>query len=138
MFDLEAFAHKETRTESALATPPYLLGYRSPVSKTVVVQIEIPAEVVERAVLSELLVVPRVTPDGKVTVDLHGQTDLSGDDQLKVAGAPIYELVARAMARENLRLEDANFSDLHTLLRLLEQSLSEVRSAIAVSDEETI
>jgi|SRR5579871_4193181 len=133
MFDLEPFADKISSPDGALNPSQYRIGYRFPATRAIFTQIEIPAEVIERAVLSKLLVVPRMTSDGTVTADIPVQGDLTSNDPLEVAPVPIHELVVRAMAPENLRLEEAKISDLRTLLDLLEQSISKVRTAVAMA-----
>jgi hypothetical protein len=130
--DLEPFADKVWCAEDALSPPQYRIGYRSASTRAVLTQLDIPAEIIERTVLSKLLVVPRMTPSGTVTADIPGR-DPIGDDWLEVAPMPITELVIRAVAPETLRLEEAKISDLEALQHLLEQSMSRVRTAIAAA-----
>lgn len=133
MSDLEPFAEKVRRTGGALSPSRYRIGYRCSTTQAVLTQLEIPAEIVERTVLGDLLVVPRITPDGIVTADTPGQGDLNSDDRLEVAAMPINELVTRAIASDNLRLEEARISDLEALRDLLERSVSKVRDTLAMA-----
>jgi hypothetical protein len=132
MPDLEPFADKIWCTEGALSPPQYRIGYRSSTTRSVLAQLEVPADIIERTVLSKLLVVPRITSDGTVTADIPGQSDLISDNWLEVAAVPINELVLRATTLENLRLEEAKISDLKALENLLDQSIAKVRAAIAI------
>ncbi len=136
MSDLERFADRISRAEGALSALQYRVGYRFAATQNVLTQVEIPAEILERAVLSKMSVVPRVTPNGTVTADTD-QSDLASENQLEVAAIPINELVNRAMAPDNLRVEEAKISDLCTLLDLLEQSVSKVKSALAIIPKRT-
>jgi hypothetical protein len=137
MSDLEPFAEKVRRVEGALSPSQYRIGYRCSTTQAVLTQLEIPAEIVERTVLGDLLVVPRITPDGTVTANILTQRDSINYEWLDVVAMPIYELVNRAMTSENLRLEEARLSDLEALRDLLERSVSKVRATIAIAAKTT-
>jgi hypothetical protein len=128
MSDLEPFADRALSIEGGINSPQYRVGFRLLVTQAIVAQLEIPAEVIEQAVLAKLFVAPRLTPDGKVTADISGPHDLNS--HFEIAAIPIDELVIAAMTPENLRLEDVTSSDLNKLLGLLEQSIMKVRVAL--------
>ncbi|VIO64960.1 hypothetical protein CI1B_00540 [Bradyrhizobium ivorense] len=131
MSHLEPFAEKLYAADNAISPVNYRVGYRLSATQAVLAQIEIPAPIVEHAVLGKLLVVPRITPDGTVTADISMQNDLTMDPQMKVAMMPIDQLVLRGTESESLRLEEARASELQELLGLLERSVSAVRTAMA-------
>jgi len=132
MSDVVPFAERIRRAENGLSSPGYSVGYRCATTQAVLMQLEIPAQILERAVLDKLSVVPRMTPDGMVSADFPEQTDRDIDDSLEVAVTPISELVIRSLASDNLRLEETRTSDLEALRNQLEQSLVTVRDALAM------
>ncbi|NOJ41058.1 hypothetical protein [Bradyrhizobium australiense] len=132
MSDVVPFAERIRRGEDGLSSSGYRVGYRCAITQAVLIQLEIPAQIVERTVLDQLSVVPRMTPDGMVSADFSEQTDRDIGDLLEVAVTPISELVARSMASGNLRLEETRTSDLEALRNQLEQSLGTVRDALAM------
>ena len=131
MFDLEPFAEKLWSAENALGSPQYRVGYRLSTTRQILTYIEIPAETVERVVLSNLALFPRITPDGLVTADVSIRNDLASEAHIEVTAMPIDQLVIRGTDSEHLRAEEAQASELQMLLCLLERSVSVVRAALA-------
>lgn len=132
MFDVVPFAERVRCAEDGLCSSGYRVGYRCATTRAVLIQLEIPAEILERTVLDQLSVVPRMTPDGVVSVDFSEQSGRDIDGLLEIAVTPINELVARSVASDNLRLEETRISDLEALRNGLEQSLCTVQDALAM------
>src|SRR5215468_6919259 len=131
MSDLEPFAEMLRSTENGHSPAQYRIGYRLSTTHALLAHVEIPAETVQRAVLSKLLIAPRITPDGTVTADISVQNDFASEPRIEVAATPIDQLVIRGTGAENLRVEEAQVTELHALLGLLERSVSAVRAALA-------
>ena len=132
MFDVVPFAERVRRAEDGLSSSGYRVGYRCATTQAVLIQLEVPADIVERAVLDQLSLVPKMTPDGIVSADFSERENRDIDHVLEVAVTSISELVARSMASDNLRLEETRTSDLEVLQNRLEQSLCTVRDALAI------
>jgi hypothetical protein len=116
MYDLEPFAEKLWSAENALGSPQYRVGYRLSTTQTILAYVEMPAETVERAVLSNLMLFPRITPDGLVTADVSIKNDLASEAHIEVTAMPIDQLVIRGTDSEHLRAEEAQVSELHMLI----------------------
>ncbi|MCC8948222.1 hypothetical protein H8A97_24705 [Bradyrhizobium sp. Arg62] len=131
MSDLEPFAEKLLTPGTAICSDNYRVGYRLSTTQAILAHVDIPAQTLERAVLDDLLIVPRITLDGMVTADVSIQNDLTSNAHMHVVPTPIDQLVIRGTASDILRVEEAQASELHELLALLERSVSAVRTALA-------
>ncbi len=137
MSDIEPFAEKWRSAENHLGTAQYRVGYRLSTNQAVLAHVEIPAEAVERAVLTELSIAPRISSDGRVTADVLIKNDVASRAHVDVTTTPIDQLVIRVTASETLRVEETQASELRVLLDLLERSVSAVRAALATFAERT-
>ncbi|MFQ3458649.1 hypothetical protein PMN64_35770 [Bradyrhizobium sp. UFLA01-814] len=116
---VEAFL--ELSEGQPLQSASWSVGYRLIGSGEVICAIKLPLAVAEAARLPQSRISIVLTAAGRIEVFAGGSLENESID----------ELVAKTVAEENLRLEEASGSDLRSLLDRLEHSVSLVKEAIA-------
>jgi hypothetical protein len=104
-----------------LGPTSYRAGYRLRMAGSIICNVELPAEIVEAAILARSALAMTVTPDG------HVRSSLSGGTGSPSRAEPIDQLIAQLLSVENLRLEEISTADLTSLLERLERSAELVR-----------
>ncbi|MEH2535114.1 hypothetical protein V1277_005589 [Bradyrhizobium sp. AZCC 1588] len=108
------------------------VGYRDVLTGQVVASVEIPSELVERAVLDRVSVEIAFSSDGQVASAATGGGSASSKKVIHVD-----ELVETFLTSNNLHLEEATVFDLRRLLERLEKSVRAVQRSIAQLEEAT-
>ena len=102
------------------------VGYRDALTGQVVSSVEIPSELVERAVLDRVSVEIAFSSDGRIASAAAGPGAASPKRTIHVD-----ELVETYLTSNNLHLEEATVFDLRRLLERLEKSVRAVQQSIA-------
>jgi len=105
-----------------LGPTSYRAGYR--IRTAVICNVELPAAIVETAILAESVLAISVTPDG------HVRSSASGSAGSTSRAEPIDQLIAQLLSVENLHLEEISAADLVLLLERLERSVELVRQVM--------
>ena len=107
----------------------YVAGFREPTGGAIGIEIRLPTEMVERAVLVGAQLSVGLAPDGRLVLDADGLTD----DTLVAARAAgvmreqtLESLVAACLAPELLAGEDDAVGDLTALRAQLERALAQL------------
>lgn len=108
----------------------YRAGYRSGKTGNVICALELPASIVEPAILREATLTVVLSPDGHVKSSLCGTACEDVCAGRPLATQPLDQLVAQSVAVENLHLEEITFADLNSLLRRLQRSITLVQEAM--------
>lgn len=119
---LEPFLESTGHSPAGLGATDYLAGYRCRETRAVVCAINLPADLVEAAVMANVIASAIVTPSGQVESSFEFAKTRSQTTQV-LTSEPIDALVARALARESLRLEGATEQQLELLYDRLGRSL---------------
>ncbi|WOH63623.1 hypothetical protein [Bradyrhizobium sp. BWA-3-5] len=106
------------------------VGYRDVLTGQVVSSVEIPSELVERAVLDRVSVEIALSTDGQIASSATGGGAASSKKMIHVD-----ELVETFLTSNNLHLEEATALDLRRLLERLEKSVRAVKRSIAELEE---
>jgi hypothetical protein len=107
-----------------LGPTSYRAGYRLRTAGSIICNVELPAAMVETAILTNSVLAMTVTADG------HIRSSLIGDAGSTSKAEPIDRLIARSLSVENLRLEEISAADLTSLLERLERSVELVREVM--------
>ena len=102
------------------------VGYRDVLTGRVVSSVEIPSELVERAVLDRVSVEIAFSSDGRIASAAAGGGSASSKNMIHVD-----ELVERFLTSNNLHLEEVTIFELRGLLERLEISVRAVQRSIA-------
>jgi hypothetical protein len=121
-----------------VAGDAYRFGYRIVGASDYVSAVEVPIPIVEQSVLTRASLSARVGPDGTVISHLLMSHTASSIPNPPTDVVALDVLVQRAVNAENLRMEEANVSDLNTLLQRLERSIRLVKEAINQTPSEPI
>ncbi|WP_157113393.1 hypothetical protein [Bradyrhizobium embrapense] len=116
----EAFFELESG-DAPVVRQSYNAGYRLIETGEVLCTVQLPVLLAEKAILARSKILIALTPSGQVEATLGNGA----------ATALVDDLVARAVADTNLRMEEATTADLLALLHRLERSLDLVKEAIA-------
>lgn len=100
----------------------YRAGYR--LRTAIICNVELPAAIVEAAILAKSTLAMTITPDG------HVRSSVAGSAGSTSRAEPIDELIAQLLSVENLRLEEISAADLASLLERLERSVELVRQVM--------
>jgi len=119
---LEAFW--EPGESGPLGPTSYRAGYRLQTAKSVICNVELPAEIVEAGIIARSAFAITVTPDG------HVRSSLSGGTSSTSKAEPIDQLIAQIVSVDSLRLEEITSSDLSSLLQRLFRSVTLVQEAM--------
>ncbi|WP_145669825.1 hypothetical protein [Bradyrhizobium stylosanthis] len=117
---VEAFLDFENG-DDILTRRSYSAGYRLVETGEVVCAVKLPAALAESAILRRSKISIVLTPAGQVEASLGAGASTEQVDSL----------VARTVADDNLRMEDATPIELEALLHRLERSVVMVKQAIA-------
>lgn len=107
----------------------YRFGYRVAGTANVVLAVEMPAVVVEPAVMMGASISVRIDADGLVISRLLVPNVVDGSE-LPCQSMPLDHLVQEIVDIENLRVEESTADDLKILLHRLERSVAFVSEAI--------
>lgn len=107
----------------------YRLGYRVVGNAKVVLAVEMPAPIIEQAVVREASLSVRIDAEGKVITGLS-MSHIADGVNFPSETAPIDDLVRRVTDAENLHMEEVTADDLKILLERLERSVGFVKAAI--------
>jgi hypothetical protein len=105
------------------------VGYRTEGTDDILTVIELPVDILEQAIASDLELVTSMTPSGEVVCQLVGSSGLTISKPRSLV--PMRDLVSEAVSAQNLRLEEASTNDLHALLVDLESAVESVRDVLA-------
>jgi hypothetical protein len=108
------------------------VGYRDAMTGQVVASLEIPSDLIERAMLANISIEIGLTADGWIASAAYACAYSSATKTV-----PIDQLVDAFLARDNLRMEEANEKDLLALLERLQRSVRGVQRSIAVLRQTT-
>jgi|SRR5581483_1850384 len=103
------------------------VGYHDASKGHVVASVEIPSEVIERAVLADLSVEVVVSSDGSIASAAYAKASVNASAKKTI---PIDQLVETYLISDNLWMDEATEHDLGALLARLERSVCAVRRAI--------
>jgi hypothetical protein len=130
--DLVPFCEREHGTLGGLPAEKYRAGFRQ-ADGTAAVEITLPAEIVERPVLTGACFALWLSIDGRLVLDGEGLSD----DMLQAASAAgklheqtLASLVTASLDPEHLAAEDDPVADLASLRAQLTAALSQVDSAL--------
>jgi hypothetical protein len=130
--ELIAFCQRKQGSLDVLPAQSYVAGFRRPDGATAV-EITLPAETVERPVLTGARLSLWLSLDGRLVLDGEGLSD----DMLQAAGAAgrlneqtLVSLVTASLDPQHLAAEDNPVADLTSLRAQLFAALSEVDSAL--------
>jgi hypothetical protein len=115
-----------------LGPTSYRVGYRLKTAKSVVCNVELPAEIVEAAILARSAFAIMVTPDG------HVRSSLSGAISSTSRAEPIDQLIAQIVSVDSLRLEEITSADLSSLLQRLFRSVTLVQEAMRLLPDQHV
>ncbi|MGY3591474.1 hypothetical protein ACVIGB_008946 [Bradyrhizobium sp. USDA 4341] len=104
------------------------VGYLDISTGRVVASLEVPLEVIERAVLANVSVDMVLASDGKIASSVAGEASACSS---AVKTVSIDHLIQEFLACDNLRLEEATQEELKMLLNRLQDSARAVQRAIA-------
>jgi len=108
----------------------YRFGYRLKNTKQVLSMIDIPAEMVDRALTVGFSLTIQMTPSGDVSPVLIGDDDIAITSSSVSTITSLECLVADAVSTENLRLEEAGLVELELLRQRLERAIRLVKEAL--------
>lgn len=100
----------------------YRAGYR--LRTTIICNVELPAAIVEAAIIAKSTLATMITPDGNV----RSSVGVSAGSKSRTE--PIDQLIAQLLSVENLRLEEISAANLGLLLERLERSVELVRQVM--------
>ncbi|WP_316233768.1 hypothetical protein [Bradyrhizobium sp. SZCCHNPS2010] len=104
------------------------VGYRDLATGSVIVSIEIPTQVVERAILANALLEISLSGDGEVACTV----DSAGSDCSSRTSTSIDRLVEQLLSDARLYMEETTEAELRTLLQRLRKSARAVERTIAL------
>ena len=106
------------------------VGYRDVLTGQVVSSVEIPSELIERAVLDSVSVEIAFSSDGQIASAATASGSTSAKKMIHVD-----ELVEAFLTSSNLHLEETTIFDLRRLLERLEKSVRAVQRSIVQLEE---
>lgn len=104
------------------------VGYLDMSTGRIVASLEVPLEVIERAILANVSVKMVLAGDGNIASSVAGEASACSS---AVKTVSIDRLIQEFLACDNLRLEDTTREELKTLLNRLQDSTRAVQRAIA-------
>lgn len=113
-----------------LGTTSYRAGYRHGDTGNVVCALELPASIVEMAMLRDAKPAFTLAPDGHIRLSVFGVACEDMGEGLPSITEPIDELIAQSVAVDSLRLEEITPADLNSLLQRLHRSVALVQEAL--------
>jgi hypothetical protein len=105
------------------------IGYRDVSTGQVVASLEIPSELIERAILANLSVEIALSGDGEITSAANA-TASTCSCAIKIIS--VDQLVETFLRTDNLRVEEATERELRGLLERLQKSVRAVQRSIAL------
>ncbi|WP_024510695.1 hypothetical protein [Bradyrhizobium sp. ARR65] len=101
------------------------VGYRDVLTGQIVSSVEIPSELIERAVLNAVSVEIGFSADGQISSAANGSASCSSKKMIHID-----ELVETFLASDNLHMEEVTVWDLKRLLEKLEKAARAVKQSI--------
>jgi hypothetical protein len=125
--ELSLFFERAGRSTDGFPAESYVAGYREPGSDHVAVEITLPGELVEQAVLTGSCLAVSLSPDGRLTLHADGL----GDEVLAAATGAVRQqtiesLVADCLDPELLAGEDDALGELTSLRAQLSRALTQL------------
>ncbi len=127
--ELSPFFERAQTSLEGFPADSYVAGLREPENATICVELTLPAELVERAVLTGSRFSVSLAPDGRLALDAEGL----GDETLRAASAAgevreqtLESLVAACLAPEMLAGEDDAVGELTSLRGQLVRALAQL------------
>jgi hypothetical protein len=111
-----------------------IVGYRDLSTDQVVTSVEIPSELIERAVLANVSVEIALSADGSIGSAANGKACVYSSAKRIVT---VDQLVEAFLVSDNLHLEEATERDLRGLLERLQKSVRAVQRSIALLKQAT-
>ncbi|MGX0961490.1 hypothetical protein AB7M63_001939 [Bradyrhizobium japonicum] len=105
------------------------IGYRADGVDSILASVELPVEVLEQEIAGGLELVTTIRPSGEIVSQIFGSSGLALEGLRSIVS--IECLVSQTVDSESLRLEELPTSELSGLLRSLEASIEQVRTALA-------
>jgi len=131
--ELSPYFERAETSRQGFPAEGYVAGFREPTGATIGIEIRLPTEMVERAVLVGAQLSVGLAPDGRLVLDADGLTD----DTLvaaRAAGAmreqTLESLVAGCLDPEVLAGEDNAVGDLRSLRAQLARALAQLDGAL--------
>jgi hypothetical protein len=105
------------------------IGYRDVLTGQVVASIEIPSELIERAVLANVFVEISFSGDGEIASTANGVASACSPARKVIS---VDRLVETFLDGDNLRMEEVTEQELRALLDRLQKSVQAVQRAISL------
>ncbi|WP_407175358.1 hypothetical protein [Bradyrhizobium sp. STM 3562] len=106
------------------------VGYRDLLTGQIVSSVEIPSELIERAVLDGVSVEIGFSADGQIASAANGGASSSSTKMIHID-----ELVQTFLASDNLHMEEVTVLDLKRLLEKLEKAAQAVKQSITLLEQ---
>jgi len=113
-----------------LGPKSYRAGYRHGDTGNVLCALELPASIVEMAMLRDAKFAFTLAPDGHIRLSVFGGVCEDMGEGLPSITEPIDGLIAQSVAVDSLRLEEITPADLNSLLQRLHRSVALVQEAL--------
>ncbi|WP_316213773.1 MULTISPECIES: hypothetical protein [unclassified Bradyrhizobium] len=113
-----------------LGPTSYRAGYRYCDTGDVVCALELPASIVETAMLRDANLAFTLAPDGHIRFSVLGFACEDMREGLPSVTEPIDKLIAQSVAVDSLRFEEVTPADLNSLLQRLHRSVTIVQEAL--------
>ncbi|WP_156439503.1 hypothetical protein [Bradyrhizobium valentinum] len=110
------------------------IGYRDVLTGQVVASVEIPSELIERAVLANVSVEISLSADGEIASAASGTASACSSAKEVIS---VDQLVERFLGSDNLHMEEATERELQVLLERLQKSVGAVERSIALYRQAT-
>ena len=127
--ELSPYFERADTSREGLPAEAYVAGFREPNGATIGMEIRLPAELVEQAVLTGAQLSVSLAPDGRLALDAEGLAE----ETLEAASAAgavreqtLEALVAACLDPELLAGEDDAVGDLTSLRAQLERALAQL------------
>lgn len=105
------------------------VGYRADGVDSMLACVELPLEVLEQEIAGGLELVTTIRPSGEIVSQIYGSSGLALEEPRSIVS--IDSLVSQTVDSDGLRLEELPTSELSGLLKSLEASIENVRTALA-------
>ncbi len=106
------------------------VGYRDILTGQIVSSVEIPSELIERAVLDSVSLEIEFSTDGQIASAANGGSWASSKKMID-----LYELVETFLSSNNLHMEEVTLFDLRRLLEKLEKAARAVERSITLHEQ---
>lgn len=112
----------------------WTLGYRDASSEIVVASVEVPSELIERALFANVSVEIALLSDGEIVSVANGTVSACSCAKKIISVDALVELF---LSKDNLHMEEVTESELKVLLERLQKSVQAVKRTIALLERTT-